>query len=135
MSHRLGLIAGSVGLALAALGFALGPAAAEDKPGEKLTGANAAQALIGNTLVFADEDEVIFLFFGADHALKARSGDESKSGAWVMRGDALCLGDTEASAQDCATYEVAGRDVRIMDPQDNSNAKRGTLLRGNPLEL
>ncbi len=124
------LLAATLAAVLALLAPAA-PARAQDV----LTGAKAANALVGNTLVFAEEDDVIFLFFAPDRTLKARVGDEPKQATWEIRQDQLCLVDTQANTEECAAYEVAGARVTIIDVSDPSITKKGTLLRGNPLEM
>jgi hypothetical protein len=97
-------------LLMAALVFAV-TASAQPDPGaggpkpepspsaQKLTGGDAINALIGNTVVAYSRRGFDALYFAPDGAIKGASSDPktgpSEKGKWLIRGDQLCFAGYE----------------------------------------
>ena len=93
---------------------------AQDQPSasQTLTGRDAINALIGNTIVIYSRRGFDALYFAPDGALKGASSDAGNAPAekakWSIEGDQLCfVGFNKSSAPDSVTCDLWGDGNRV----------------------
>jgi hypothetical protein len=123
--------------------FVGGPASAADQgtfvlaqaspaPGQKLTGLDAWNQLVGNSITGKEDGETLVEYYAADGTVKSMIGNEISTGNWVLVGDTVCFKYPEEE-MDCYKLEVMGNTVTMTD--SSGDATRYEILKGNPKSL
>ena len=135
-------------LATTFLTTVIAPAGAQTAP---LTGAEAWQAVVGNTIVGkTPSGEAIVEYFAPDGAARQRVDGKSAEGSWTLRGAKVCTDyssddddedDSEASDEDSGDDEEAecfglsAQGDRLTLTDDAGKARDFRILAGNAEKL
>ncbi|MBB4196910.1 hypothetical protein CCR94_12240 [Rhodoblastus sphagnicola] len=110
------------------------PAPAPNAPAQKLTGAAAWGALVGNTITGKDSDGLpLSEFYAPSGAVKQLDDDETATGKWILRGENVCFIFPGEKQETCYKLEVAGDVATFID--EDGDGKRYTILKGNAKNL
>ena len=102
-------------------------------PREPLSGLDAWNALIGNTVVGKDSDDnEIFEYYLKNGTVKQLSDDQVSTGKWSFKDEQVCLQYPEEE-EFCYDLTVDG-DIATFSDEDG-NGTRYTVLKGNPKRM
>jgi hypothetical protein len=100
--------------------------------GQKLTGIDAWNQLVGNSITGKEDGETLVEYYAADGTVKSMIGNEISTGNWVLVGDTVCFKYPQEE-MDCYKLEVIGDTVTMTD--SSGDATRYDILKGNPKSL
>jgi hypothetical protein len=107
--------------------------AAPAEPGKVLSGLDAWNALLGNTVVGKDSDDNdLYEYYLKNGTVKQLSGDQVSTGKWSFKDDQVCLQYPEEDEY-CYDLTVDG-DIATFGDEDGSGT-RYKVLKGNPKRL
>ena len=102
-------------------------------PSKPLTGLDAWNALVGNTVAGKDSDDnEIFEYYLKNGTVKLLSDDQVSTGKWSFKDEQVCLRYPEEEEY-CYDLTVDG-DIATFTDEDG-NGTRYTVLKGNPKRL
>ena len=99
---------------------------------QKLAGADAWKALVGNTVFAKIDGEEDFDFFAADGQVHSIEGNDTSAGKWSLEDPKICF-EYAGSSKECYTIEVTGNSVVFTD--EDGTGQRYKILPGNPKQL
>jgi hypothetical protein len=100
--------------------------------GQKLTGLDAWNQLVGNSITGQEDGETLVEYYAPDGTVKSMTGNEISTGNWVLVGDTICF-KYPGEDMDCYKLEVSGNMVTMTD--STGDATRYEILKGNPKQL
>ena len=106
------------------------------QPARKLTGLDAWNQVVGNSVTGkTDDDEAITEYYLKNGKVKQLIDDETNNGEWTLKGQQICFlydGDDDDD-QECYKLEVVGDIATFID--SDGKGRRYTILKGNPKNL
>jgi hypothetical protein len=101
-------------------------------PVGKLSGAEAWNALVGNTVSGKFDGELQVEHYLPDGRVKLKYDDEASSGTWTLRNEKICM-TVKGDSEECWTVEVEGDRATFTD----AKGKRldYEILKGNARDL
>jgi hypothetical protein len=100
----------------------------------KLTGLEAINALVGNTISGKNSDgDPFFQYYLRNGSVKELDDDEKDEGTWVARGQEICVEMDHDDEETCYAIEVAGNAAKFTS--EDGTVFRYTILQGNPKRL
>lgn len=110
------------------------PAAAAPAATRRLTGLDAWNALVGNTIAGKNSDgDPLFEFYLKNGTVKQLDDDETAIGKWSIKGGKVCFEFPDDDEETCYSVTVEGNIATFTD--DDGNGKRYEILAGNPKRL
>jgi len=98
----------------------------------KLSGAEAWNALVGNTLFAKIDGDEDYDFFAPDGEVRSLEGSDSSKGKWALEDAKVCFEYADA-AKPCYLVEVSGDSAVLID--ETGAGQRYKILKGNPKQL
>ena len=100
----------------------------------KLTGLEAINALVGNTISGRNSDgDPFFQYYLRNGSVKELDDDQKDEGTWVARGQQICVEMDHDDEETCYAIEVAGNAAKFTS--EDGTVFRYTILQGNPKRL
>jgi hypothetical protein len=99
---------------------------------KKLTGMEAWNQLVGNSITGKEDGETLVEYYAPDGTVKSMIGNEITTGTWALVGDTVCFKYPEEEI-DCYKLEVIGNSVTMTD--SSGDGSRYEILKGNPKSL
>lgn len=113
---------------------AVPPAAAAPAAPRRLTGLDAWNALVGNTIAGKNSDgDPLFEFYLKNGTVKQLDDDETATGKWSIKGGKVCFEFPDDDEETCYSVTVEGNIATFTD--DDGGGKRYEILPGNPKRL
>jgi hypothetical protein len=120
--------------ALPPVASAAPPAAAKPIAPRRLTGLDAWNALVGNTIAGKNSDgDPLFELYLKNGTVKQLDDDETATGKWSIKGGKVCFEFPDDDAETCYGVTVEGNIATFTD--DDGSGKRYEILPGNPKGL
>jgi hypothetical protein len=108
------------------------PSAADDTKTKRLTGKDAWDTVVGNTLTGKQGGKTYHDYYRKDGTVIALEDGEIETGKWTLEGDKICTKFPDED-KNCFSIVASGRTVTLTDAK--GKGLRATLLRGNPKDL
>jgi hypothetical protein len=126
----------SAGVAMSALSITSMPARAQGAPA-RLTGIDAINALIGNTIVGRTGHGLFAVFFAPGGKLRSFENNVATPAAWEIRGNQLCfIGPREGPPRCSGGIEVEGdRVFGIIEDEAKQDSHKAWKIPGNAFVL
>lgn len=100
----------------------------------RLTGLDAWNALVGNTIAGKNSDgDPLFEFYTKDGVVKQLDDDETATGKWSVKAGKVCFEFPDDDEETCYKVTVDGNVATFTD--DDGSGKRYEILTGNPKRL
>lgn len=100
--------------------------------GPTLSGAEAWQSVVGNTLTGTIDGELLFEHYRKDGSLTLLQTSDITNGRWTLEGEKVCFKYPDED-KECYTIQRSGDDVTLVG--SNGKGFRLTVLAGNPKNL